>query len=326
MPKHSALLCALSAFLVFPGCTLPVQATPDAVPTDATASASISVPANPINPVPTTDTTPGCITPIVAQNLTCTCSTDDTMGLYGDADELSGLGRRRTGWAQSGQLITANTNQFVSLQADFQESDTYLIEIGANPPLGGAMTEAIITWTVAGNQVSRRVTVGSGVSIAGAGEAVRVQVVDTTDVVHYLFGPGVPYPVTISVARGVRATTMVPPTLVPGATGFAANDRGPGYYFVPPGTVLTIPIPAGVGVVSAFVTALDVTGASTVGQQNAQAFFQNTFAGVFEMAFPVNLGTWVPVPPGAGSLNLSNLNAAPGGHGLSFGVAFGIDG
>jgi hypothetical protein len=161
----------------------------------------------------------------------------------------------KDGWSTSGNLITAGSGQPVTLQAAFPAADVYTVQFAVTPPESGVFRAiAKITWTVEGNQISREVDIGNGVSISAPSQSVRVAVTDATSLA--LSGAsGQKYAITISVTRGVRPASDRPPTLA-------------GEGVIPPGTNISIApinllagqtakylVPVSAGVVSVAVSA-----------------------------------------------------------------------
>lgn len=270
---------------------------------------------------------------VVALMAVLALGTTGCSGVSMESDsELTSLNGKQ-GWSVSGTLVTGQGTVPVSMQTEL-DPDNYTVQIQTTQPGGipvgpglnvggGAQTEAVVTWSVAGTPVTRRITAPG--SITGVGEGVRVQIFDVTNTTAYLFNAGQKYPVSASVSRGTRGTTMTPPVLIPGPNNpTVANsiDRGPGMYAIPNNDILTIPIPQGVGVISVMVNCVDLGNGVSVTNGNVQVSMGNSGFGVEVGAAPVNLGTWMPVPPGATILGMRNIS----GTTMFFSVAFGIDG
>jgi hypothetical protein len=131
--------------------------------------------------------------------------------------------RTKTGWGQSGNLITGNKTQRVSMQADFNVgvgAFDFTAQFSLTPPGGGlgdavVNAEALIHWRVEGQEVTRRVTIGAGTAVTGTGQAVRVEMFDATPPqftqLHAL--PG-----TAHVTEGsAEVIFTIPPVLIPGS-------------------------------------------------------------------------------------------------------------
>lgn len=239
---------------------------------------------------------------------------------------------QKTGWSQSGDLITGNKGLNVKLDADFELGahgpGTYTVQFGVQLPSGatlfGNQVQADISWSVAGNTIRRRVTVGNGTSVTGVGEAVSVAVTDVTD--PAFFPAGNRYTVSISVVRGNRANYAIPPFLVGAKSATpGANNSSPGTYLVAPGTSIDVPIPTDVGIVSAMVVVEDPSIPPTDADLLAATVFaENTALGITGVAWhPKLMPTWVPLTPGLNLLTLANRNGAAN---IIYTVYFGVDG
>jgi hypothetical protein len=259
---------------------------------------------------------------LLAAGCTYTITEDDPMLGERGAAEIGGGGDTPNGWAQSGTLTTGNSQGLVSFQCKGLERSNYTVTITSTQPSTGATTEALVTWTVAGTDITRRITVPG--SLTGAADAVRVQVVDATDVVSFpSFVAGKTYPVTIAVAKGTRGPSQMPPVLIPGATGLSGGlADGPGLYIIQTATIDTIPIPQGVGIVSVMVNAVALGTGVVADSSNAQISMGVSGFGIQVGSAPANVGAWLPVPPGATVLGMRNISGQP----LWFSVTFGIDG
>ena len=102
----------------------------------------------------------------------------------------SGAGDRstfltKTGWGQSGNLTTGGKTQRVTMQADFNKgvgAFDFTAQFNITPLSGDAVAnaEALVSWRVEGQAVSRRLTIGAGSTITGVGQAVRIEMYDAT--------------------------------------------------------------------------------------------------------------------------------------------------
>ena len=115
----------------------------------------------------------------------------------------------KDGWSASGKLI-AGIGGLVQLQANFTSGGglgcgQYTIQFTTSGNINSpnpVFTEALITWSVEGNFLTRRVTVCNGMSITGSGQAVKVIITDNK---QPIFVPQiVPWqPTTIYIATDV---------------------------------------------------------------------------------------------------------------------------
>lgn len=108
----------------------------------------------------------------------------------------------RTGWAVSGSLLTGNTSNTVSLQANFGKASIFTVQVDVTTPDSGAVPQVTISYTVNGVPVSRTIDVAAGASISGVAEAVRVLVTDNTPTP--MMTAGNTYPVTITIGTYPR--------------------------------------------------------------------------------------------------------------------------
>jgi hypothetical protein len=235
--------------------------------------------------------------------------------------ECDGLPEKpQFGWGTSKTLITYSTSSTGSLQCDFEEADVYTvafeIDFPTNPaPQNPVNCVADVLWTTGGNTVKRRISVANGAAISGCAESVRVIVSDaTTEYVPESAGTALPYHVNISVARGVRADTEEPATLVqfpPKATG--------AIFQVTAGGSITVPIPQDVGLISVNVAVSPnppgpiADGDVVVQQLNTGTVYRQYDPRTFE---------WAPVLPGMDAIRIVNANA----NVVVASIVWGIDG
>lgn len=235
----------------------------------------------------------------------------------------------KTGWGTSGNLTTGNTTQVVTMQADFPETGTYTVEFSltansnSNNPI---VAEALITWVIEGNFVTRRVNVADGMSISGVGQGLRVVMNDAT---RAFLNPmnNVSYGVACQVARGVRGTSKQPPTLV-GQTLLAGSpvpaEYGAGVFLVGAGSLVDVMIPADAGATSVLVTAIDQTTATNVAGKckinQAYVLAGTVFVAKSYDSFEYN--DWIPLTPGVNIIQVANSSADM----YVVSVTFGIDG
>ncbi len=229
-----------------------------------------------------------------------------------DDNELSqsaGDNAKSGGWAQSGTLTGQNNDKQVSLQVNFPKSSNYTVEFTVSypgTPVKRRKTEALITWTVNGNFVTRRVNVNNGVSVTGVGEAIRVVMKDANS------GGGGDYVAGVSVAPGSRGGNKQPPTLLPAANSFVTIANA--------GTA-DIAIPADSGAISFFVAAVNTLPQAVTGGM-LKAFQVDILGGVVLAVCDAQKADWIPIVPGADTIRLQNLSGAD----CQFFVMLGIDG
>jgi len=188
---------------------------------------------------------------------------------------------------------------------------------------------ATIAWQVSGVSVQRIVSVGQGTSVTGVGEGVSVSLQDVT---------GTPkdasvadYEVTVSVSPGVRASTSMPPTLIP--LNSEATYEGPNLPYAPPtpGTYtlkanenVKIAVPPGSGATSVFVQpGLIIPGFTPPGAGYFYILQYDINDTVLSLYVPDIDTGFIPLSPLCTQINIVNTSNAAivGIH-----VAWGIDG
>jgi len=251
---------------------------------------------------------------------------DKKMGIRNpdpDSREFAGstLANKVKGWSKSGTLVTFDSTNKISAQAVFDAPWSYTVQFSivpraftGDPPI--IECEADIEWSVAGNTVTRRITVVNGASISGVGEAVRVVCSDHTET-----GPvDLPYDVFISIAPGTRSgNAEMPAILVPRILLSPVS--------LAPGASFDYPIPENVGAYSVMVTVcttkVGVAAAPPIPDCATQV--QHRPVGAPLKQYDPRGYDWVPIAPGASFIRVLNTNAAGEADQL-FNVTFGIDG
>ncbi len=224
-------------------------------------------------------------------------------------------------WSVGGELTTGNVDRVVSMQAEFPPGD-YTIQFDLEQPLGTSTNAnvravALITWSVRGNQVTRRVNVGNGVSVSGNAEGVRVVMTDTTDL-SFGGGLGLPYQVTATMTKGTRPSVQQPPILLPfpGASGGAVP--------LAPAATITIPIPIDSGAISILVTvSVDDIPPSPLPEQGVQVAQIGGGAALIMSSYDPRAFGWCPLQAGTTAVIITNTTAA---QNIRVNVYFGIDG
>lgn len=240
------------------------------------------------------------------------------------------------GWSAQGILLTpaiafdgltstliTQPNE-VGLQAEFPESGPYTISFNLRIPPGTSnlapfRAEALVTWSVAGNSVSRRVSVGNGISISCVAEAVSVVVKDTTDPLFasrpFLVVDSIPYTVVINVARGTRPAYNQPPTLNP----FPSVDGMSAMQLLAAGATLNVPVPQDAGIISVHVAVCKTTVFTPI--QDQQVLVTQTGNQV-EKRYDPRATDWEPVNPDITVIGITNHSA----NEIGVSAVFGIDG
>ncbi len=249
--------------------------------------------------------------------------------MRGERGGYTGVGstlQEKRGWGTSGKLITGHPEKMVSMQANFPDPGSYTIEFSKDNPGGSnepIFAEALITWAVEGNYVTRRVNIADGVSVTGVAQAVKIIMTDATS---SLFGApnNTTYGVACQVARGVRGSNKQPPTLVPTTfvpIGSPQGAGGAGFYEVVAGQQLFVALPTDAGIISLYTVVS--AGAPLTEFQPMVSLLNNGF--ILKQYDPRDYPDWVPTTPGCDQIRLDN-NVGGGGQVINFGLTFGIDG
>ena len=172
-------------------------------------------------------------------------------------------------------------------------------------------------WKVAGQQQRRLLSIFSGASISGVADAVHVKIQDQNGVFFSLQGANITYKVAATLSKGVRPTTMQPPTLIstPGVRlGINPTDIG---------NEFNLQVPQDAGVISANFQFGQIGGnAVTIG--DAGVAFLNQSGGVIGEIFPFIQTGWVPLPPG--TFSVLATNNSPLHQSLFCQIIWGIEG
>ena len=155
--------------------------------------------------------------------------------------------------------------------------------------------EAIINWSVKGQQQRRIVTIASGVAISGVCDAVSVKIRDTS--ITSEGADAISYAVQTTLTKGVRPSTGQPPSLTIGLSQVIEGQ------ITAPGTLF--PVPVNAGVMSFYVLAAGHSGAVlTTTDIVAQVIGSG---GILLAAYyPLITGGWIPLPSGAYAVGVSN--------------------
>jgi len=219
-------------------------------------------------------------------------------------------GKPRTSWSTSGKLEAFRSNKRVSLQAQFAEDDVYTVSysmVAPTPRNATVKAVALISWSIAGNSFTRKVSIGSGGSISAPASAVSV--IATDDSGENQAFAALPYDVSLFVAKGVRADRSVPPTLTAGVQPVLANN------------FINVPVPQGVGVVSVNILVANDTSVP-IPDQAIKVFFMDSTANEVLGSYDPRQIEWAPLPPSCDRVVLQNAT----GIAQDALVTFGIDG
>jgi hypothetical protein len=182
------------------------------------------------------------------------------------------------------------------------------------PPINFAVpprVEATVVWSVAGNSVTRKLIVGPGSSISGAGESVRVSMRDASEPGIFPFGFGLPsYKVSAQVVPGTRSTN-VRPTYQPTTADLGTFLLGAG------GTSAFIPVPQDIGATSVLVL---MSRGAAIGLVRVEQLYI-AGGGLIRAYDPMVFSDFVPLAPQVG-LVITNGEAYP----IQFSIIYGIDG
>ena len=175
----------------------------------------------------------------------------------------------------------------------------HVVSFGVSQNVSGGLAAgynatATVNFLTNGNAVTRQVSIGSGVSVQGTADAISVVVQDASPTGLNLG----PYGVTISVGPGTRASDTQP-TLVDTASPRTLQTKGAG------GSLATIPVPQGVGVVGVWITlGSDATPDVIFNMTDAASI------GRFPFEVKDALPRFFPIVPGTLNLTASNQDNA----------------
>jgi hypothetical protein len=227
----------------------------------------------------------------------------------------------QTGMGDSRQLLTqSGQTQAITQGAPLTEGFVYTATFDVIPPTDdeGNMVpfaaEAQIRFSEKGNTIQRVISIVQGVSISLPGRVIEIRITDTTPLVLPLTegistpGAGSQYVVTVVIERAPRAGLSDPPTLY-GGIEFLAASATP-----------MVAIPAGVGAKS-----LLVGWAGNPIPEPLVVTFTTAAGGSFAQYVVVadSSGKFLPIPPGATEVMLTNTDAANSGMAV---LSWGIDG
>ena len=184
-----------------------------------------------------------------ASDSTAVPSVVDTPATVGDP------AMSRKSWSQSGQLVTGDPAGVVSMQTgDLTTLDYsyYTVTLSSTPPADGAGYAALATvqFVVNGIPNVRQVTVGQSVEISGPADSITVRAIDDTPAAWGTTGQ--PYSVSMTCVPGTRVSNGQPLLRDRNAPTTGAN---PGSYTLTPGEIVGIPVPQGIGIIGAWVSA-----------------------------------------------------------------------
>jgi hypothetical protein len=208
-----------------------------------------------------------------------------------------------------------NSGQVVSVQHEFKKPGVATVQFNIqrgepSSPLYAVWTEAEILWTVGGNTIRRKVTVGDAVSITGLAKSVVVRVIDRTPLQAGLLAMIETYKVFITISPGARATIEQPPVIY---ADLYSTD-------VLAAATLDVPIPEGAGV-NAVAVLFSKAGTAVPDQGVIASHFADLSMPALVRYDPRSI-YWAPVAPGAKFVQVYNATLAT----INARVIFGVDG
>lgn len=236
---------------------------------------------------------------------------------------FSGCKMPKTGWAQSGTLVTGSESTAVSCQAEFGDGSIYTVQFGVTTPTVGMVIrpQADLIMTANGNDVRRRISIVNGSSFSGTSNVVKVIVRDrlTAAMPGIL---GLPYTVNIQISKGVRPATPNPPYLVPDVYIDGAGVVIPYVGVIPiPAVVgdVQIPVPENSGVTSVLIKA--ITPIIPTPPLHLTAIQESGGTGLSE--YDPRDYNFVPLWPSTERIRIQNRSAIDG---FRTSILFGVDG
>jgi len=214
-------------------------------------------------------------------------------------------------WSASKQLICNNETVELSLQVQFPTPGYYTVQFGIVPPqevlpfVFPFTAEALVSWSVEGNTIQRRVSVGNGISLSGGGQAVKVVVMDRTRFAD----PNIhTYLASVSITKGTRPSVNQPAILesLPQVTSVLAAG------------VLVIPVPQDAGAISAQVVS---SALALAGLPVHLIVFQKNSVGQILKAYDPSVETgFVPLAPNCTEVEIDNIGAFTARVKLTWGI------
>ena len=243
---------------------------------------------------------------------------DDAMTRSDEGVGADGLPKRQNGWSANGTLNPTFKSRRVGLQAEFEEPGTYTLtfSLARTPPLVPftIFCQALIEWSIAGNTITRKVSVANGTSISGVAQAVRAVLTDeTTQAINQ------DYNVAITVTKGIRGASTTPPTLQPpySASGVAPRIQ------LAAGATADFTIPTDCGASSVHVSVgVGAAPFAPLPEQIVQVLHLSDAAAQYQKRYDPRAAVWEPLAESATIIRLQNHSAVT----VDFGIIFGIDG
>jgi hypothetical protein len=224
-------------------------------------------------------------------------------GYHNDGLDAGAGNKNATGWSVAGILTPKNVDNQVSLQANLGESGACSVQFSIGESVltgpGQVSAQAEIKWSVAGNTITRRISLVDGMTISGFAELITVTAIDTSDT-----ATATQYPVTISISKGVRSSNRIQPFLLDPASPVIVAAAG----------TTALAIPQHIGINAAYLKVTSTAGA-VIPAQSTRAIF---VTGIVDLL----TDDWIPLFPGVKSVTFQNFNAFQ----VKVSVLWGIDG
>lgn len=198
-----------------------------------------------------------------------------------------------------------------SLNVSNLEPGTYSIQFNTGDSSLGfvPLVEATIVWKVAGQSLSRRISVLDGTIISGLAEGVSVSLKDVTMQFYAVPPVPQPYDIMVTLCKGVRPTEANPPVL------YTENQVQ-----INPGFSHSFPLPFDSGVM-----AYKVVGVLDDLETNFKvAKARCSGASPVFFYYPMFDHTWIPITPGANRVIVNCDGTAVGA--ILMGVIWAIEG
>src|SRR5271157_2812972 len=171
------------------------------------------------------------------------------------------------------------------------------VETGDRDSTSVPSANAIVIWSVKGQQQRRILSIASGSAISGVCDAVNIKIRDTSILSNG--AKPIPYAIQTTLTKGPRASTGEPPSLTTSENQIVSGGVTPGATFI---------VPVDAGVMSFFVFACGDSGAVLA---VTDIVVQVVGSGGILLAayYPLITGKWVPLPAGAYAV-IINSNAS----------------
>lgn len=209
-------------------------------------------------------------------------------------------------WGSRRTITPGDTAPVQAFSQPFPKPGVYTVQFNVKPVPGQQIiSEALITWAIKSQHITRRVSIANGISVQGNAEGVTVDIIDKG--AQNPINPFT-YDVVTTVAKGTRPPSAVPPRLM-GVEDQTVNTGGS----------VQVDIPQDSGANAIFVAIYSAVPILE-GQVNIRQRFG---AGVSLQENDPRPFEWVPLVPGADNILIQNIAGPPS---FKVTVHFGIDG